>query len=118
MQLDELTCVALSPSRSCAAVTLGLWAVSTLVSIAVAQIFLLVSGAFFIYGWLRNLHPIRFPPILLPVSAFVITTFVSLLLSPDPAQGTASIRKLVLFLSILLVASVFRNSTEIARILT
>jgi len=114
----ELTFVDRTPSRACAAVTLGVWAASTLVSIAVSQIFLLVSGTFFVYGWLRKLHPIRLPPILLPVSAFVITTFVSLVLSPDPAQGAPSIRKLVLFLSILLVASVFRNSAEIAHVLT
>jgi putative inorganic carbon (hco3(-)) transporter len=117
MQLG-LTITDRIPSRSYAAVALGIWAASTLVSIAVSQIFLLVSGTLFILGRLRKLHPIYLPPILLPVSAFVIATFMSLALSPDPAEGAASIRKLVLFCSILLVASVFRTSKEIMRVLT
>ncbi len=103
--------------RSYAAVPLGIWAVTTLVSIAVSQIFLFLSGILFVYEWLKRLHLIYLPPILLPLSAFVVTTFLSLAFSPDPAQGAAPIRKLVLFFSILLVSSVFRNSAEILTVL-
>ena len=117
-QLLESVFVESKPSRSYATVTLGLWAIGTLVSIAVSQIFLFLSSVLFVFGWLKKLYVTRLPPILLPLLAFVVTTFLSLAFSPDRAQGAPSIRKLALFFSILLVASVFRDSAEIAAVLS
>lgn len=84
-------------------------AVAILVSIAASEILLgLAIAALLISG-----QRLRFPPLKLPLGIFVAWTVAALFLSADPRGGTPQIRKLVLFLILLLVASSFQRIEEI-----
>jgi O-antigen ligase len=84
-------------------------AAAVFVSIAVCQsllalsvIALLVSGA-----------KLRFPPIKLPLAVFAALTVISLALSANPAAGRPQIRKFFVFLVLLTVASLVRETRAI-----
>jgi len=92
---------------SCASV------VSILFSIAVSQILLgLALAALLLSG-----ERLRFPPVLWPVLAFSLGTFVSMFVSSDPASGRPAIRKLFLFLVLLVVFSTVRTLTRVRLLL-
>ena len=83
--------------------------ISILVGIAYSQILLgLAIAALLISG-----DRLRFPPIKLPLAIFIGWTILAVALSPDPRGGTPQIRKMILFLILLLVASAFRTLAEI-----
>lgn len=84
-------------------------AIAILFSIAISQILLALAVAAVLLAGTR----IEFPPIKLPLAIFVIWTFLAVLVSPDPRAGTPQIRKLILFLVLLLVVSTFRRIEEI-----
>ncbi len=84
---------------SCVAIVFSIAASNVLLGLAFA--FLLISGA-----------KLRFPPVKLPLAVFIGLTFVSLALSPDPSSGRPQIRKLFVFVILLVVASTFRSTRE------
>ena len=77
-------------------------AAAVLVSIAASQI--LLAAACLAWIVFRP-APIVWPSYMLPLCAFMATTVVSLMMSPDPGAGFGSIRKFVLFSMGLLAAN-------------
>ena len=69
-------------------------AAAVLVSIAASQILLAITLLVWI---LARPGRIRWPGYLLPLAAFMLTSTVALLASPDPGAGLPAIRKFVLF---------------------
>jgi O-antigen ligase len=78
-----------------------------LVSIALSQIFLACAILAFAVEWFITRRRLRFPPIAAPLLLFMLSTAVSLVLSPEPFVGRAAISKFWLFAIILLVVNVF-----------
>ena len=82
---------------------------SILFSIAVSQILLALALA----ALLVSSHPIRLPPIKLPLALFMAGTVISLLASGHIQQGMPQIRKFYVFFILLVVYSTFRSLAEI-----
>src|SRR5581483_2734272 len=83
--------------------------ISILVGIAYSQILLALAIAALLISGDR----LRFPPIKLPLAIFVVWTILAVVLSPDPRGGSPQLRKMILFLILLLVASTFRTLAEV-----
>jgi O-antigen ligase len=98
---------------------LSLWlafasAVAILLSIAVSQILLAVAlGALLLSGL-----PLRWPRIAVPLALFLGWTLVSLAFSPDPGLGLPQVRKMLVFVMLLIVYSSFRTMAEAKWLLT
>ena len=86
---------------------------SILFSIAVSQILLALALA----ALLLSSHPIRLPPIKLPLALFMAGTVISLLASGHIQQGMPQIRKFYVFFILLVVYSTFRTLAEIRAII-
>jgi O-antigen ligase len=92
---------------------LSLWlacasAVSILLSIAVSQALLaLALGTLLLSGL-----PLRWPRIAIPLGLFLVWTLVALAFSPDPAYGTAQVRKMIVFFMLLVVFSTVRSLAQ------
>lgn len=92
---------------------LSLWlaiacSVSILLSIAVSQILLALSLGVLLLSGL----PLRWPRISIPLALFLGWVLVALVFSPDPAQGLAQVRKMLVFAMLLIVYSSVRNTSE------
>lgn len=83
-------------------------AVTILISIAVSQILLALALGFLLLSGL----PLRWPKITLPLAGFLLWTLIALAFSPDPAFGLAQVRKMIVFLILLIVFSSVRTLTE------
>ena len=69
-------------------------AAAVLVSIAGAETLLAMACV----GWIvQRPRPIEWPSYLMPLCAFMATTALALLMSPQPDIGMSSVRKFVLF---------------------
>ena len=79
--------------------------VSIVFSIAASNILLALAFA----ALLASGAKMRFPPIKLPLGIFLGLTLLSLAFSPDIHSGRPQIRKFFVFLTLLAVASTFRN---------
>jgi putative inorganic carbon (HCO3(-)) transporter len=106
-----------SALRSVTAFIFSAAIVATLVSIAVSQILLSVTALLFIGIWLSEGRKQLAFPGLWPVAAFVATTLIALASSPDRAQGAPAIRKLILFVVVLLAANLFREIKQLFSVL-
>jgi O-antigen ligase len=84
-------------------------AAAVFVSIAVCHILLALS----VIALLVSGAKLRFPPIKLPLAVFAALTVISLALSANPAAGRPQIRKFFVFLVLLTVASLVRNTRAI-----
>src|SRR5947209_3087319 len=69
-------------------------------SIAASEILLGLALA----ALLLSREKIRFPPFLIPLTAFCIGTLISMALSVDPASGKPQLRKFFLYYGVPLVA--------------
>jgi len=88
-------------------------AVAALISIAACQILMgLALAALLVSG-----EKLRFPPIKLPLALFFLGTVLSLTFSADPAAGWPQIRKLSVFVVILLVYTLFRELRVVERLI-
>jgi O-antigen ligase len=92
---------------------LALWfagasAVAILLSIAVSTILLALAVAFLLLSGL----PLRWPRISIPLALFLAWTLVALAFSPDPRFGIPSVRKMVIYLFLLVVYSAVRTLDE------
>src|ERR1019366_6468907 len=92
---------------------LSLWlalaaAISILVSIAVSQILLALAVAFLLLSGL----PLKWPRIALPIGLFLAWTLLSLAFSPDPGFGLPQVRKMFVFLMLLIIYSAVRTLAE------
>ncbi len=88
-------------------------AVASLFSIAVCQILIALAFA----ALLLSTEKLRLPPIRLPLALFILGTFLSLAVSPDPWAGRPQIRKFYVFLILLLVYSAFRSVAQVRALL-
>lgn len=80
-------------------------AVSVLFSIAASQILLALA----VVALLISGDPLRLPPIKLPLGLFLGGTIVSLIFSADPMAGRPQLRKMFVFLILLVVFSTLRE---------
>lgn len=80
-------------------------AVSVLFSIAVCQILLALAIA----ALLMSGEPLRFPPIRLPLGLFLGGTLISLAFSAESVAGLPQVRKMYVFLMLLVVFSAIRE---------
>jgi len=87
-------------------------AIAILISIAASQILLALALVALLLSGTR----LRFPPIKLPLAVFIGWTALAVLLSADPRSGTPQIRKLILFVVLLLVLSTFRDLPQVRAI--
>jgi len=92
---------------------LALWlacasAVAILLSIAVSQILLALALAALLLSGL----PLRWPRISIPLGLFLAWTLVALAFSPDPRFGIPTVRKMVVYLTLLIVYSAVRTIAE------
>jgi len=78
---------------------------SILISLAAAQAFLSLSGVVYAVHVLRDRPRINFPPVKLPLALFCLATVVSVFFATNPTAGWLAVRKLVLFLIILLAVN-------------
>ena len=80
-------------------------AVSILIGVSVSQILLAVALGVLLLSGL----PLRWPPVAKPLGLFLIWTLIALAASPDPRAGTDQVRKMFVFLIVLVVYSCLRN---------
>src|SRR5580658_8722598 len=83
-------------------------AVAILLSIAVSQILLALALAALLLSGL----PLRWPRVSIPLGLFLAWTLVALAFSPDPGFGIPAVRKMVVYLMLLIVYSSIRSVTE------
>jgi O-antigen ligase len=92
---------------------LSLWlaiccSVAILFSIAVSQILLALALGILLLSGL----PLRWPRVALPLGAFLGWVLIAVAFSPDPAQGLAQVRKMLVFAMLLIVYSSVRKVAE------
>ena len=92
---------------------LSLWlalasSVAILFSIAVSQILLAVALGVLLLSGL----PLQWPRVAIPLALFLGWTLVSLAFSPDPGLGLPQVRKMLVFMMLLIVYSSFRTMAE------
>jgi putative inorganic carbon (HCO3(-)) transporter len=83
-------------------------AVAILLSIAVSQILLALALAALLLSGL----PLRWPRVSIPLGLFLAWTLVALAFSPDPRFGIPTVRKMVVYLMLLIVYSSVRTVAE------
>jgi putative inorganic carbon (HCO3(-)) transporter len=76
-----------------------------LISLAASQALLAASAIFYAIHLLRERPGLRFPPIRLPLALFCLGTVLSVFGAENPAVGWFAVRKLVLFVILLLGAN-------------
>lgn len=87
-------------------------AAAILLSIAASQILLAMSFA----ALLLSGEKLRLPPIRLPLGLFLAGTLISLAVSGNPAAGLPQVRKIFVFLMLLVVYSTFRGPAHARRL--
>jgi O-antigen ligase len=93
------------PLACWASVFFSLSVLSILISLAAAQAFLFLSGVFYVVHALRDRPRITFPPVKLPLALFCLATVVSIFFAANPTVGWLAVRKLALFLIVLLAVN-------------
>jgi putative inorganic carbon (HCO3(-)) transporter len=83
-------------------------AVTILLSIAVSQILMALALA----SLLLSGVPLRWPRISIPLGLFLAWILVALAFSPDPGFGIPAVRKMVVYLMLLIVYSSVRTAAE------
>jgi O-antigen ligase len=91
--------------------TLSVW--TLLISLAATQAFLALSVFCYVVHLFRKKagtgRKILFPPVKLPIAIFCLWTLVSMFFAEDPATGGFVIRKLVLFVILLVALNVVQS---------
>jgi O-antigen ligase len=78
---------------------------SILLGIAWAQVLLALALGFLLLSGL----PLRWPRISVPLGLFLVWTLIALAASPDPHFGMAQVRKMYVFLTLLVIYSVIKD---------
>lgn len=87
-------------------------AVAVLFSIAASHILLALAIATLLISGQR----LRMPPFWIPLALFLGATMVSLLFSGSPAEGRPQIRKIFVFLTLVVIYSTFRSVLDARRL--
>jgi len=85
-----------------ASIFFSLSVLTFLLSLTAAQAFLALAAACYAIHLLRERPAIHFPPVKLPLALFSLGTVVSIFWAANPAVGWFAVRKLVLFVILLL----------------
>lgn len=94
-----------APFARWASILFSLSVLTFLLSLAAAEAFLVAAALVYAVHLLR-VHPsIQFPPVKLPLGLFCLTTVISLAWAANPTVGWFAVRKLVLFLVLLLAVN-------------
>ena len=93
-----------------ASILFSLSVLTFLLSIAAAQAFLAAASIFYAIHLLQDRPAIAFPPVKLALALFCLTTLVSLARAADPAVSWFAVRKLVLFLILLLAVNLVQSA--------
>ena len=89
---------------------------SFLLSVAAAQTFLSLSGVCYAIDLLRRPRAPAFPPIKLPMALFCFFTMLSIGWAENPVIGWTAVRKLTLFVIILLTVNLMASERHVTRI--
>jgi O-antigen ligase len=84
-----------------------------LLSIAATQSFLALATLLYFIHLLRNKPRIGFPPVKLPLALYCIWTVIAVLWATTPAAGGFEIRKLTLFLFLLLTVNLITRAKHL-----
>lgn len=104
---------ALPPLARWASFLFTLSVLTILISIAASQALLAASSLCFALHLWRNRPALRFPPVLIPLLLFCLATVLSVLWAPNSAVGWFAVRKLVLFLILLLAANLLVSARHL-----
>ena len=116
--LRELT----APARAALpAASLARWAsiffslsvLTFLISLAAAEAFLAAASVAYFAHLLRDRPVIKFPPVKVPLALFCLTTLVSVWYAASPAAGGFAVRKLALFLILLLAVNLIVSTAHL-----
>ncbi|MGH9325402.1 MAG: hypothetical protein ACRD2B_01735, partial [Terriglobia bacterium] len=94
-------------------------ALTFLISIAASQSFLALAALLY-FAWLLSAHPkprISFPPVKLPLALYCIFTVISIFFAENKAVGGFAVRKLALFLILLLAVNLIVSLRHLAFLL-
>ncbi len=95
------------PLAKWASIIFSLSALTLLISIAASQSFLALAALLY-FVWLLAAHPkprIGFPPVKLPLALYCVFTVISIFFAENKAVGGFAVRKLALFLILLLAVN-------------
>ncbi len=96
-----------------AALFFSLHILTLLISVAATQAFLAAATVAYLTHLLRSRPTISFPPLKLPLLLFCLTTLNSVLWAEHPAGGWVAVRKLVLFLILLLSVNLVASARHL-----
>jgi O-antigen ligase len=96
-----------------ASIFFSLSVLTFLLSLAAAQAFLALAAACYAVYLLRQRPAIHFPPVKLPLALFSLGTVVSVLWAANPTVGWFAVRKLVLFVVLLLGVNLVASSRHL-----
>jgi putative inorganic carbon (hco3(-)) transporter len=100
-----------------AALFFSLHVLTLLISVTVTQAFLAAASVAYLTHLLRSRPTISFPPLKLPLLLFCLTTLNSILWAEHPAGGGVAVRKLVLFLILLLSVNLVASARHLGALL-
>jgi len=96
-----------------ASIFFSLSVLTYLFSIAITQAFLGVAGLLYAVHLLKDRPPIKFPRIKLPLLLFCLFTVISVFWATNSGTGWFAVRKLVLFLIILLAVNLITSGSHL-----
>jgi putative inorganic carbon (HCO3(-)) transporter len=96
-----------------AALFFSLHILTLLISVTATQAFLAAATVAYLTHLLRSRPTISFPPLKLPLLLFCLTTLNSILWAEHPAGGWVAVRKLVLFLILLLSVNLVTSARHL-----
>lgn len=96
-----------------ASICFSLSVLTFLISLAASQAFLALAGLLYAAHLLRRPAAPSFPPIKLPLALFCATTILSIGWAENPVIGWLAVRKLVLFLIILLAVNLVASTRHL-----
>ena len=96
-----------------ASIFFSLSVISFQISLAAAQGLLAAAALVYILHLVRDRPAVHFPPVKLPLALFGLTTLVSVAGAENPTVGWFAVRKLMLFLILLLGANLFASAKHL-----
>ena len=96
-----------------ASIFFSLSVLTFLLSLAAAQAFLALAAVCYTVHLLRDHPSVYFPPVKLPLGLFCLGTLISVLWAANPTVGWFAVRKLVLFVILLLGANLVASGKHV-----
>jgi O-antigen ligase len=96
-----------------ASVFFSLSVLTFLISLAISQAFLALAGCAYAFHVARTKRPPAFPPVKLPLALFCLFSIISIFWAENPAVGGFAVRKLVLFLILLLAVNLITSTRHL-----